>query len=297
MLCCCNLMSSKAGPLVFLFSFFGATAFDCTRQGQTGKIRTKSVPSSSALLTYRSQHQDEQEYFSRSSNRFSELTSKVWVDDSQGSKKTRRCRCPDDEIGDDDNEEKESLEDRREALFAAMGGLWAVATTASTSAALVGLPEPSAATAGVDANMAFPDVMAGMNDRATKQCLVESLGNRECLVYKETDPDKLLYKEANVEILVERTKKAASALGSIPPLVEKKRWNEVQGILTGPMGELSSTLTLLCGDDASKTKLARKVKEDLFAMGTATTQRREDVILKYHEAATKDLAKFLESAL
>jgi len=178
-----------------------------------------------------------------------------------------------------------------------MGGLWAVATTASSSTALLGLPDPSLATAGVDANMAFPDVMGEMNDRATKQCLVDSLGNRECMVYKETDPDKLLYKGINTQILVERTKKAATALREIPALVEKKKWNDINGLLIGPMGELSSTLTLLCGDDAAKTKLARTVKEDIFAMGTATTQRQQEVILKYHAAATMDLAKFLEVAL
>lgn len=212
-----------------------------------------------------------------------------------GPSKKRRCRCPDD---DDDDDESATLEDRREALFAALGGFWAVATTAtSASTALLGFPDSSHATAGVDANMAFPDVMAGLNDRSTKQCLVESLGNRECMVYKETDPDKLLYKGTNVQVLVDRIKKAGVAMGEIPALVEKKKWNDINGILIGPMGELSSTLTLLCGEDAAKTKLARKVKEDLFAMGTATTQRQQDAILKYQAAATRDLAKFLEVTL
>lgn len=178
-----------------------------------------------------------------------------------------------------------------------MGGLWAAATTASASTAMLSFPNPSLATAGVDANMAFPDVMAGMNDRASKQCLVESLGNRECMVYKETDPDKLLYKGIDAQVLVERTKKATAALREIPALVEKKKWNDINGLLIGPMGELSSTMTLLCGDDVTKTKLARKVKEDLFAIGTATTQRQQEVILKYHAAATKDLVNFLEVAL
>ena len=189
------------------------------------------------------------------------------------------------------------MESRREALFAAMGGLWAVATTASASTAVLGFPDPSQATAGVDANMAFPDVIGGMNDRNTKQCLVESLGNRECMVYKETDPDKLLYKGVNAQILLDRMRKATAALAEIPALVEKKKWNDITGLLIGPMGELSSTMTLLCGDDAVKTKLARKVKEDLFAMGTATTQRQQEAILKYHAGATKDLANFLEVAL
>jgi hypothetical protein len=41
--------------------------------------------------------------------------------------------------------------------------------------------------------MTFPDVVQGLSDRNTiKQCLVESLGNRECLVYRG-DEEKLLY--------------------------------------------------------------------------------------------------------
>jgi len=55
----------------------------------------------------------------------------------------------------------------------------------------------------------------------------------------------------------------------------------------------------LCGDgsDPSKVKLARKVKEDLFAIVTATTQRQTDVILKYHKLVTQELTKFLEASL
>lgn len=295
--------------LLSLFPILGATAFNCNQSQQshnfpcrddsTQKVPAKAtLPSSSLLgLMIASQTQqpgNEQQQFSRASTILSERTWSMGSLDFGGPNKKPRCRCPDDEESED---ESELLEDRREALFAAMGGLWAVATTATTSTALLGLPEPSLATAGTDANMAFPDVMQGLNDRNTKQCLVESLGNRECLVYKETDPDKLLYKGANAQILVDRVKKAADALKDIPPLVEKKKWNDVNGLLIGPMGELSSTLTLLCGGDAAKTKLARKVKEDLFAMGTATTQRQQDVILKYHAAATTDLAKFLEVAL
>ena len=66
-----------------------------------------------------------------------------------------------------------------------------------------------------------------------------------------------------------------------PPLVEKKRWNEINGILIGPMGELSKTLNMLCGNgsgDAKALKLARKVKEDMFAIGTAVSKRQEESV-------------------
>ena len=164
---------------------------------------------------------------------------------------------------------------------------------------LIGVATPSIANAeyGSDAKMSFPDVMQGLNDRATKQCLVESLGNRECLVYQE-DAEKLLYKGADVEILISRIQDASNALNRIPPLVESKQWNAVTGILTGPMGQLSYSLTqisqLASNPKVTKEK-ARVVKEDLFAMGTATTNKQADTVLKYQNKAIEDLASFLQT--
>mmetsp|Transcript_10053 Transcript_10053/g.29652 ORF Transcript_10053/g.29652 Transcript_10053/m.29652 type:complete len:288 (+) Transcript_10053:164-1027(+) len=283
-------LPSKTKLVLFLFSFLEASAFHCRRHGILS-------PSSPSAFSSTLEHPPVAKRSSRLSASLSEKFPGTTRKASSGPNKKRKCRCPDDaddSIDSIDNQDPlSSLEDRREAIFAMMGSLWATSSAVSMTA----FPEPARATAGVDANMAFPDVMAGLNDRNTKQCLVESLGNRECLVYKETDPDKLLYKGVDTGKLVERIRLATSALAEIPPLVERKKWNEITGILTGPMGELSSTLNLLAGTDARKTKLARKVKEDLFGMGTATTQRQTDVILKYHALAIKDLAVFLEAAL
>ena len=52
------------------------------------------------------------------------------------------------------------------------------------------------------AQILIPDVVQGMSDRANKQCLVESLGNRECLVYM--DPENQLYKGSDNKLLFER---------------------------------------------------------------------------------------------
>eukprot|EP00980_Cylindrotheca_fusiformis_P019367 scaffold6649_cov65-Cylindrotheca_fusiformis.AAC.4 len=152
---------------------------------------------------------------------------------------------------------------------------------------------------GVDAKLSFPDVIQGMNDRATKQCLVESLGNRECLVYRE-DAEKLLYKGADVNILIQRVQTSTDALDKIPTLVEKKQWNAITGILTGSLGELSSSLTMLSklasnnNNNLAKEK-AQIVKQDLFAMGTATTNKQAEAVLKYQKKALEDLAIFLSS--
>ena len=216
-------------------------------------------------------------------------------------KKKRKCLCPPEDDNDDKNEDDDMLdalsllnEDRREVLFAMMGSMWSISATA---AAVVGSnPQPVYATYGMDAKIELPDVIAGMNDRQNKQCLVESLGNRECLVYKETDPNKLLYKGANSQILLDRIQLALNSLDLIPSLVETKKWNDINSILIGgPMGQLSLTLNLLSKDnpDPECIKLIRKIKEDCFAIGTATTQRQCNDILKYNDKAKNDMKEFI----
>ena len=209
-------------------------------------------------------------------------------------KKKRKCLCPPEDNDDDKNEDDDMLdalsllnEDRREVLFAMMGSMWSISA---------GNPQPVYATYGMDAKIELPDVIAGMNDRQNKQCLVESLGNRECLVYKETDPNKLLYKGANSQILLDRIQLALNSLDLIPSLVETKKWNDINSILIGgPMGQLSLTLNLLSKDnpDPECIKLIRKIKEDCFAIGTATTQRQCNDILKYNDKAKNDMKEFI----
>jgi len=195
----------------------------------------------------------------------------------------RPCLCPQD--NDVDMEDTEDLlESRRELLFATLGSLWAAAS-----------PLPAQATYGVDAKMDFPDVLQGLSDRTNKQCLVESLGNRECLVY-QADSDKLLYKGADVEPLLQRLQVAAKALEEeIPRLAERKEWTKLTGVLTGPMGQLSSTMTLLTKDNPGAKSKAQLVKQDVFAMGTAATNKQGDQVMRYRQAALEHLADFIGS--
>lgn len=158
---------------------------------------------------------------------------------------------------------------------------------------------PSVANAeyGIDAKMTFPDVMQGLSDRANKQCLVENLGTRECLVYQE-DAEKFLYKGADASILIQRVQASTTALNKIPPLVETKKWNAITGILTGPLGELSRSLTMisrLASDPSAAKDKAQVVKQDLFAMGTAATNKHGGAVLQYQRKAIDDLAIFLQS--
>jgi hypothetical protein len=201
------------------------------------------------------------------------------------------CLCPpDDEVEEDDL----LLEDRREALFAMMGSLWAAGALPTTLL----FAEPANAAFGEDAKITLPDVVQGLSDRNNKQCLVEALGTRECMVYRE-DKEFLLYKGADASVLLGRIQTASQALEmEIPPLVETKQWNKITGLLTGPMGQLSSTMTLLCGlaeNPADAKQNSQIVKQDVFAMGTATTNKQGDQVLKYQQEAIQDLATFLKA--
>lgn len=119
-------------------------------------------------------------------------------EESKQKRKRKLCGCNnynDDDSGRSIDDQDDSMEDmvqgRQEALFAMLGSVWAV----STSSYYFHPQAAAHATAGVDAKLAFPDVMRGMSDRQTnKQCWVdENLGNNECLVYQEDDPETLLY--------------------------------------------------------------------------------------------------------
>lgn len=72
--------------------------------------------------------------------------------------------------------------------------------------------------------------------RANKQCLVESLGNREYHVYM--DDGKKIYQGADASILLQRLDKMSVSLSEIPGFVGEKKWRKVTGILTAPMGSL-----------------------------------------------------------
>uniref|UniRef100_A0A7S1FT36 PS II complex 12 kDa extrinsic protein n=1 Tax=Corethron hystrix TaxID=216773 RepID=A0A7S1FT36_9STRA len=108
-------------------------------------------------------------------------------------------------------DEDDSIDSRREALFALAGATWATLN-----------PLPASALYGSDAKMELPDVMDSLSARATgRQCLVESLGNRECLAY--LDPEAKLYKKPDATILIGRILSSSEALSGVPTLVGAKK--------------------------------------------------------------------------
>lgn len=231
----------------------------------------------------------------------------------EDTEKNRRCTpCPGlDEEEDDDDEmalsapsnaeiaksrrDNDSVQSRREAAYALVGNLWAVGLV--PTAWLFDSPLVAHAS-GQEAKMVFPNPLESMNDRATRVCLVESLGNRECLVYQE-DADKLLYKGADAGKLLERIERATLALSTIPELANGKRWSQISGVLTGPCGELIRTMGQVAAlsekDESTFKTRINQLKNDLYAMQAGVDRKDTATVLKFHQAATADLVAFIKS--
>ncbi|KAL3781047.1 hypothetical protein HJC23_012831 [Cyclotella cryptica] len=169
-----------------------------------------------------------------------------------------------------------------------------IASTMSTSSF-----RPSIANAayGEDARIVIPDIVQGISDRTNKQCLVESLGNRECLVYLDTENQ--LYKGSDGKILFERLAQSVEAMKNIPNYVEMKQWSKVESILTGKMGNLSSTMSELVKiikDDSVKDKckaLSIDIRNDLYAVASSCSRKQQADALKNYKKAVLKLETFV----
>ena len=186
--------------------------------------------------------------------------------------------------------------DRREAFFSMLGMAWAAGTLPAALLTTTSPQDAAYAVYGSDAKIELPNPIQSMTDRATKQCLVESLGTRECLVY--ADMENRLYQGADGKLLLERVETASQSLGRIPALVEAKKWSQVTGVLTGPMGELIRTMNQLV--ELSENKVVAKskvtqVKNDLYAIAAAVDRKQIDVALKSHQDATNHLVDFVKA--
>lgn len=213
------------------------------------------------------------------------------LDENESKKKS--CQDPCKKINTNLHESEEDIDqDRREAFFAMIGSLWAIA-----GGGMRGLfPEPAYAEYGAEANIFIPNPYDALNDRATKNCLVESLGTRQCLIY--ADEANFLYKGADDGVLIERIEKASKSFGTIPALVFNKKWSQVTGVLTGPMGELirnMSQLAAMSRNQEQSKNLIKVLKNDLYAMSDGVSRKDQDIVLKNHEKATNDLVAFLKS--
>ena len=240
---------------------------------------------------------------SKAAHRINDLENGI---DVQTSVKHRSCSQPNylsaqkqrsySPCEDVDNQDSDMDEGRREAMFSMIGTAWSLGGIIPAAALTSYYVEPANAAYGEDAKIVLPNAFEGISNRVNKQCLVESLGNRECLLY--LDPANKLYQGADTQILLARLEKASVALASIPALSEQKKWSQVLGVTTGPMGSLSDTLTQLIKLTENKEdakKIAQLVKTDVINIGQAAQRKEGKDIAQMCLAAEKHLAEFVSS--
>jgi hypothetical protein len=130
---------------------------------------------------------------------------------------------------------------------------------------------------------------------------------QQCLIQSSTSKLKpeqcnFLYKGTDNQLLIERIQKANTAFQQIPDLVASKKWSQITGIMTGPMGELIRTMGQLASTTGSnnnenqKSKdLIKVVKNDLYALSDGVTKKDSTMVLQYHTKTTSDLVSFIKS--
>jgi hypothetical protein len=97
------------------------------------------------------------------------------------------------------------------------------------------------------------------------------------LIEKNSTPDdsKVLYKGVDPGTLLKRLQESERRLQEIDGLAEQKKWTQINGIVTGPLGTLSMTLNQIAGPESSaNVKTAtKKVKADVLAIGDAAAKK------------------------
>mmetsp|Transcript_18670 Transcript_18670/g.46226 ORF Transcript_18670/g.46226 Transcript_18670/m.46226 type:complete len:215 (+) Transcript_18670:1-645(+) len=110
--------------------------------------------------------------------------------------------------------------------------------------------------------------------------------------------EKALYKGADPTVLLKRLQEANKRLAEIPALAEEKKWSQIQGILTGPMGTLAVTINQIATSDSpAKVKdAAKKVKADVIAIGQAAAKKSGAACTDASLGASRDLEEFVKLA-
>uniref|UniRef100_A0A7S4MN82 Uncharacterized protein n=1 Tax=Odontella aurita TaxID=265563 RepID=A0A7S4MN82_9STRA len=156
-----------------------------------------------------------------------------------------------------------------------------VAAAAASSSSLLGIfsvdPRPAFAAYGDSSTMELPNYI---------EFLIEK--------NKKDDPDKILYKGADSEVQLRRLLEASSRLPEIPGLASAKKWSQVQGVLTGPLGTLIQTMNTVGKDSTEAKKAAALVKQDVLAISQEASKKSEAGCVKATEAATRDLEAFVK---
>lgn len=158
------------------------------------------------------------------------------------------------------------------------------AGTASAAASFPLLvPQVSNADYGKSSNMKIPSYI---------DFLIEK--NQQGLEVKDA-----LYSGADLEVQLRRIGEAASRLPEVASLAEDKKWSQVQGIITGPLGTLLQTLNSVVSaskNDKRTAAAAKAVKADLLDINAGVTRKDVAACVKAAGKAESDLEAFVNIA-
>lgn len=158
------------------------------------------------------------------------------------------------------------------------------------TAATLATPFPASAKYGEGTSMELPNYIDYLIEKNT------AAENSNAL-YTGADPATVLRRLADSE----------RRLGEIRGLAEQKKWSQISGIITGPLGTLLSTMNQIVSIVSSspaaspkKTKqvqdTVKKVKADIFAIGQAANRKEPEGCTKQAAMASNDLKILLEIA-
>lgn len=156
--------------------------------------------------------------------------------------------------------------------------------TIASVGAVAAIPSilPSVANAGPSSNIVMPSYIDYLIEKNAEGEV------REGLLYKGPDP----------ELQLRRIGEAGNRIPEVATLAEEKKWSQVQGIITGPLGTLLQTMNSVANIAGTKEakEAAKVVKADLFDISAAAGKKDSAGCVKAAGKAEKDLEKFVKAA-
>ena len=153
--------------------------------------------------------------------------------------------------------------------------------------ALTVAPFPSHAKSGDSSNMALPSYIDYLIEK-------NAAAKDSTTLYQGADPATVLG----------RLSVSERRLGEVYTLAEEKKWSQITGLVTGPLGTLSMTMNQIVSitstNSPKKTKqvqeAVRKVKEDILGIGQAAARKNAIACTKQTDLASADLKALLQIA-
>ena len=99
----------------------------------------------------------------------------------------------------------------------------------------------------------------------------------------DKNSEAVLYQGADRKVLLQRLQVAAQRISEIPSIAQQNKWSQINGILTGPLGELIVTMRQVMAGSSGATEKEKQllsamksVQADLYQIGAAASKKSYD---------------------